>query len=265
MKKYLILFFVCFVLSESLFAVLFTDGLFMYGGTVTGPVKEVTVILSQNNYPSDRLTSIAWFDSIGRIEKAAHYRDGKSVGREIYQYSDSNTCWLYSYDENDKIFGYIYEFYFDSVGRQTMRFSYNNDKLSSVDSLVYDTRGNVIEKHVSPYYERTPILQIAYTYDSIGRLIKEYDYQQQNGYTITYLPNGNYTKHFFDKTGNTKNVQCIVNKAGQLTREKSASDETIYSHFDRYGNWLKRDCNLDTHSIRGRIGSTTERVIKYYK
>jgi len=246
-------------LTPSALCAQFTDGLFQYGGTVGGPLKQIIIIVRQIHDPSDVHKDIAWFDTIGRITKKAFDMEGTWVTNAVYKYTDQNACWCYQYDENGNLDSHSKKIIFDSNGREFVTFYYHKDHLTRVDSIVYDQNGNIIEKYASPYGERIPQLEVVYAYDSIGRLVKEHNLKQQTGYTITYLPNNNYNKQHFDITGNTYTEECVINKKGQLVLEKSKQLVSKYSSYDKYGNWHKRESTMCEY------GSITERKIEYYK
>lgn len=257
MRKFI--FVLMLFLTPSVLHAQFTDDLFQYGGTVNGPLKRITIIVRQVHDPSDIQKDMAWFDSAGRITRKAFDLEGTWVTNAVYQYTDQNTCWCYQYDENGNLDGHSRKIIFDSNGQKFVTFSYHKAHLTRVDSIVYDQKGNIIEKYASLYGERIPQLETVYAYDSIGRLIKEYNLKQQTGYTITYLSNNNYNKQYFDTTGNTYLEKCIINKKGQLVMEKSKQLVSKYSSHDKYGNWRKRVSSM------GKYGSITKRKIEYYK
>jgi hypothetical protein len=242
----------------------YTSGnLFVYGGTISGPVKKVSITLKQHRDPSDTLTSVAFFDTKGNIMKTGYYKGEKLIIDGIYRYSDNNSCIHYQYDENGVEDTHYSKIFFDDKGQELTKFFFWKDNLTRVDSMVYDVQGRLIAKYVSEYMKRTPLLQVEYSYDSIGRILGENNIKTGERYTISYMPNGNYKKQI-SKNGQTYVENYIVNKDGQLIECRSADKIEKYSKYDKYGNWLKRESSLDTHTSNGRIGSTTERTIEYY-
>ena len=267
MKRYFVIIIGSLLISETILAQ-FTDGnLFVYGGTISGPVKKVTVILNQENAPSHASKNVAWFDSLSRITKTAHYTiEKKSTKDELvtdytYQYVN-DTCFCYEHNEKKHIDELFKKICFDSSGKKNMAFYYYKDNLTNVDSFVYK-KGFLSEYYSSEYKERIPQLRIINTYDSLGRLIKSHNVKEQSGYEITYRPSGNYTKRHY---GNNKHEEkYVVNSKGQVVKEISDDNEIIYFHYDRYGNWQKRVCTTDTHSFIGTVVQTTIRKIEYYE
>ena len=266
MKKQITLLLVSFFLSETLSAQ-FTDGnLSISGGTVTGPVKKVTITITQTHDPSDVVTTTAYFDTLGRITKTGVLRGEKEVIDGIYRYRD-NSCVHYHYYSNDgKADDHFEKIFFDSEGREIMKFFYWKTTLTNVDSLVYDTQGYLIAKYASNYGERTPLLEKTYAYDSIGRIVEESNVKTGERYTISYMPDGNYTKQITKSNGRKVTEKGTVNEAGQLVEEVIAKEsKTRYLEYDKYGNWLKREGSMNSHSLWGWIGSVTERIIEYYE
>ena len=252
-----------FLIIKTLYAQYMGGDLCMGGGTVSGPVKKVTITLKQHQDPSDTLTYVAFFATNGNIVKTGYYKGEKFIINHIYEYPDNNSCLHYQYDKNGVADTHYSKIFFDEKGQKLLKFSYWKDKLTGVDSMVYDTQGHLIAKYVSEYGQRTPLLEIVYAYDSLGRMIEEKNIKTGERYTISYLPNGNYKK-IINKYGRTYIEYYIVNKAGQLIECRSVETTEKYSNYDKYGNWLKRVGSLDTHTSKGRIGSTTERIIEYY-
>ena len=263
MKRNFLLLTICLLITETISAQYTSGNLFMFGGTVSGPVKKVSITVKQHDDPSDTLTSVAFFDTNRNIVQTGYYRGKKFIIDGIYRYSDNNSCLHYQYNENGVEDTHYYKIYFNANGQELLKFGYWKDKLIRVDSMVYDTQSHLIAKYVSNYMERTPLLQTVYTYDSLGRIIKEQNIKTGEYYTVSYLTNGNYKKTI-NENGRTYTENYIVNKAGQLIECKSAGKKEKYSHYDKYGNWLKREVVLNTYTSTGLVGTTTERVIEYW-
>ena len=51
----------------------------MFGGTVSGPVKKVSITVIQNENPFDTLTSVAFFDTNRNIVQTGYYRGKKFI------------------------------------------------------------------------------------------------------------------------------------------------------------------------------------------
>lgn len=231
---------------------------------INGPVKKATIIIRQNNDPTDQEKTIVWFDSIGRIIKLEEYgEEGLGIGYK-YQYTDSNVCWRYTYKKSGLIKHAYCKIYLNTTGQKVASYEYYNNNLTNVDSIVYDTQGRIEKTFVGEYKERHPSLTCIYAYDQKGRLTEERNVKAQNGYTVTYQPNGNYTKQYYGEDGQYTETY-IVNNDGLLIRKTSAENEVNYSQFDQYDNWLKRNASITTHSYLGKLGSTTTRKIEYYK
>lgn len=262
MKKYVFLFITTFILTGSLYAQ-FVDNI--SNDVINGPVKKTTTIIRQNSDPSDVEKTIIWYDSIGRIVKTEEYGEEGPGMSYVYQYTDSNICWRFTYERKRLVKGAYCKIYLNSSGQKIASHEFYNNHLTRVDSIAYDAQGRVVETYASEYIEREPSLTSLYTYDSTGRLTEERNIKTGKRYTITYLPNGDYTKQFFDKNGKTYSQTCIVDKKGQLNRIESDEEKVKYARYDRFGNWLKREASVNTHSFIGWIGSTTERTIEYYK
>lgn len=263
MKRNFLLLTICFLITETISAQYTSGNLFMFGGTVSGPVKKVSITVKQNENPSDTLTSVAFFDINRNIVQTGYYRGKKFINDGVYRYSDNNSCLHYKYDENGVEDTHYYKIYFNANGQELLKFGYWKDKLIRVDSMVYNSQGLLIAKYASNYMERVPLLRIVYSYDSMGRIISEQNIKTGERYTISYMQNGNYTKTIY-RNGKTYVENCIVNSAGQLIECSSEDEKVKYSYFDKYGNWQKRESILNTHSSTGRIGTTTERIIEYY-
>ena len=117
------------------------------------------------------------------------------------------------------------------MAQELLKFGYWKDKLIRVDSMVYDTQSHLIAKYVSNYLERTPLLQTVYTYDSLGRIIKEQNIKTGEYFTVSYLTNGNYKKTI-NENGRTYIENYIVNEAGQLIECISEGKKEKYSHYE---------------------------------
>lgn len=263
MKRYFLLVLICILTTGTLSAQYTGGDLGMGRGAVKGPVKRVSYTLKQHQDPSDTLTSVAFFDIEGNIKKTGYFRGEKFIIDGIYKYSDDNSCLHYMYDENGIADDHYSKIYFDAKGQELLKFFFWKDNLLHVDSLVYDTQGNLIAKYVSEYMQRTPLLQFVYSYDSIGRILEENNIKTGERYTISYMPDGNYIKTIY-RNGRTYKENYILNKAGQLIECRSEEKTDKFFQYDKYGNWLKRVGTLNTHTSRSWIGSTTERMIEYY-
>lgn len=260
MKK-LLIYALSFFAIESLNAQFVDD---ILTDAINGPVKKITIIIHQNNDPTEQEKTIAWFDSIGRIIKLEEYGDGCLEIGYKYQYTDSNVCWRYTYKKSGLIRHTYCKIYLNTKGQKIASHEYYNNNLTNVDSIVYDAQGRMVKTFVSEYKERRPSLVCIYAYDQKGRLIEGRDVKAQNSYTITYLPNGNYIKQYYDKAEQYTETY-IVNKEGALIRKTSDDKDVNYSLFDQYGNWRKRNVSINTHSCQGKLRSTTTRKIEYYK
>lgn len=266
MKTKIFFLLMSFIINETLYAQYKGDNLFMGSGTVSGPVKKVSVKIKQHHDPSDTLTSIALFDTKGNIVKTGYYKEERFIIDGIYKYSNNNSCLYYQYDENGSVDNNYSKIYFDAKGHELLKFFYWKDKLRRVDSLVYDTQGHLIAKYVSPYMERTPLLNIIYSYDSLGRILEEKNIKEGNHYTILYGENGNYTKQIIKTNGKKYTAKGFINESGQLVKEVIPEEEmTIYYNYDRFGNWLKSESSMNSHSQHGWLGTTIERTIEYYE
>lgn len=265
MKKQILLLVLSVFLSETLSAQ-FTDGdLSIGGGTVTGPVKKVTVTITQTHDPSDVLTTTAYFDTMGRITKTGVLRGEKEEIDGIYRYRDNSCVHYHYYSDDGKADDHFEKIFFDAEGREIMKFFYWQTTLTGVDSLVYDTQGHLIAKYTSNYGERTPLLEKTYAYDSMDRIVEENNVKTGERYTISYMPDGNYTKQITKSNGKKVTAIGTVNEAGQLVEEVIAKEsKTRYLEYDKHGNWLKREGSMNSNSLWGRIGSVTERIIEYY-
>ena len=252
-------------LSETLSAQFIDGDLSIGGGTVTGPVKKVTVTITQTHDPSDVLTTTAYFDTMGRITKTGVLRGEKEEIDGIYRYRDNSCVHYHYYSDDGKADDHFEKIFFDAEGREIMKFFYWQTTLTGVDSLVYDTQGHLIAKYTSNYGERTPLLEKTYAYDSMDRIVEENNVKTGERYTISYMPDGNYTKQITKSNGKKVTAIGTVNEAGQLVEEVIAKEsKTRYLEYDKHGNWLKREGSMNSNSLWGRIGSVTERIIEYY-
>lgn len=265
MKK-ILLFCFCLMCVEIIYAQYMDSNWFMGAGTgtISGPVKKITVTCRHLNYPSDVMVNVVFFDTIGNIVKTGWYKEGKLIIDKIYRYGDNNSCMRYSYDENGKVENRYNKIYFDEKGRELLKFSYYKDDLILVDSLVYDKKGHLIAKYSSEYNKRTPLLRMVYSYDSIGRILEETNIKTGEHCAISYKKNGNYRK-VIKKNGSTNVEEVTVNKAGQIIECRSEDKIDKYLRYDNHGNWLKYIGVLNTNSSVGMIGSEIERTIEYYE
>ena len=258
------------IVSSSILAQ-FTNGpLPNAGGTVCGPVKKVTVIVRQTHIPEDILETTVWFDSICRIEKVTCRLIDKKKGNEApkinetYQYVSNDFCWHNYYDENG-IVSSKQKILFNSKGQEFLRLDYHNSILTFVDSCAYDKHGRLIETYKSEYKDSIVNLVGKYSYDSAGRIIEYHNVQTSESKKYKYLSTGNYIKYSVDFFGKSHTEKYTVNKKGQVVKEKSDDGNvTTYSHYDKYGNWQKRESYIYVNDY-GKMGTITERKIEYYE
>ena len=232
--------------------------------SVHGPVKRVTAVLYTTNEPNVKWKDVAYYDRDGRQTEYYQYECNTLIWKCIYYYTESaNFCKCELKASKDSDDSRIVMF--DSIYRKIAAHSLTNGNHITGDSVVYDAQGHLVSEYKFPYKENTAILSKTYTYDSIGRLTGETDLLQKTSYTITYLPNGNYIKQFYENNKKKQKETYIFNK-GLLFKIKTHDGEDTFINYDRYGNWGKRVFKFNKSSLSDLFGdSVTERTIEYYE
>ena len=233
-----------------------------------GPVKQIIIA---NRYINCKYVlhntkvrrEIYTYDSKGRLKDEIGYNDNKFLYRYVYQYSDS-ICMKYEYGPKRIIKGNYCRMRMDSAGNRITSETYINGKFFSADSTVYDEYGRKIEHYEIPSQQNTFALRFTFEYDSLGRLSKKRDFLYGGGMVICsveYLPDGSFTEYHSDVVGQKRTFHYFVNEKGLLVEVQwENSERTVYSDFDKYGNWLKSE------RIRPEDGTiVVDRVIEYYE
>lgn len=230
-----------------------------------GPIKQITTIVYADGEETGR--DVCRFDSIGIVESYWINEDGRisERSRRNYHYIDSNSCWCYYHMNLGDVRGPdsdedTIKYFFNDKG-ETMK-SYDKNSCL-IDSFVYDAQGRLIEQ-----YERNGKkmeLLYKYTYDRLGRLIKEQNFEPYRKYVVTYQyqPSGNYKKYHI-RSGSKHVMKGFVNNKGQLIKLENNESEVIYKDYDKYGNWLKIE--LKPTRPDSKISHMVyERIIEYFE
>ena len=266
MKKKIVSLITCLICAANLYPQM----LGLLNDSVHGPVKQVTV----TSHPQELYTgeTMVWkhtasFSPNGQMIEYKRYINDCMVESCKYHYTtEGNYCICQDYDIKgapDDSYGKII---LDADGKKIAWHRYWKGKPTLGDSLVYNQQGKIVKKYEYPYNRETqPELVVVYTYDSIGRLTGETDLKQKKSYTITYLPNGNYIKQFYENNNKKQKETYIFNK-GLLFKIKTHDGEHTFINYDRYGNWGKRVFKFNKSSLSDLFGdSVTERTIEYYE
>lgn len=233
-----------------------------------GPVKQITIIKNLENV-KDKISDVNilkktyMYDIKGRFKKRECYFD------DILQYGNArlyikNIGIEYEYNRQGIIKGSYDLIRLDAKGHQIISIHYDNNRPYFSDSIVYNECGCPTEYYsTSGKRSKNLVLQHTYEYDSLGRFSKTRDFAYMGGdvfYYVEYHSNGNFTEHHMCKNGE-RIFECAVNEQGLIIERKCNDGQySIFSDFDKYGNWLQvQTVDSDTDIF------VTKRIIEYYE
>ena len=230
---------------------------------VIGPVKQLTII---QGIGMKDFVVVKQYDIKGRLTKNEEYLDEELHPNSfIRQYTDSNVCWEYNYDNKIASELNYRKIILDTAGHKIAETCFREGNLFLKDSIVYDSKGRKIEDYQSfPKNRELLKLHHTYEYDTLNRLVRMHHCTDDNWLTVTYMTNGNYKMHYMTKEGPLNYRTYIVNSNGQLVKINERNEMYSYfSDFDQYGNWLRAKYET-TNGPLGLSVPIVKRKIEYY-
>lgn len=234
-----------------------------------GPVKQVISITESTTTKEialDLIKTIEQFDAKGRLIHERTFYGKEFHNGSIRQYTDSNVCWVYSYNEDRRIKeGDYRKITMDSAGRKIAEYIFAKGKLFAIDSIVYDSKGRKIKEYENNYKKKDSlVLKFTFDYDSLDRLVLKTNLLDHSRHVYTYMLDGNYVMSYEAKDGKSYKGTYTVNDKGQLIRIKNSGMQIDLLDYDEYGNWLQQTGKNNSTDPLGWRTVLTQCQIEYY-